>query len=89
MTKKSDFSAAYVAGREAVRGSRVGMYTGIVLATFVGPSFEKWLNSRYALPWFERFPLYAVVLVLIIGLTTVVEGLVPRTISFLKGKTPS
>jgi len=89
MTKKSDFSTAYVAGREAVEGSRIRLYTGIVLVMLIGPSFETWLNSRYALPWFERFPLYAMVLLLIAGVTLSIEEPVKRVVDFLKSKSSS
>jgi hypothetical protein len=84
MNKKSDFSSAYVAGREAVEGSRIRLYTGLVLAMLIGPSFEAWLTSRYTLPWFERFPLYAVVLVLIAEVTVFLEEPVKRVVNFLK-----
>jgi hypothetical protein len=89
MKKKSDLLSAYVAGREAVEGSRIRLYTGLVLVMLIGPSFEAWLTSRYALPWFARFPVYAVVLVLLAEVTVFLEEPVKRVVNFLRGRIPS
>jgi cytosine/uracil/thiamine/allantoin permease len=80
MTKKSDFAAAYSAGKGAVEGksSSAVVLVGVVLAVLVGPVVEKWLIARYSPRWFVAFTISMLVILTLTYLFALIEGRVKR-----------
>jgi hypothetical protein len=67
---RTEFQAAYFAGKQAVLGlPRWGFYLLIILAVVVGDVVEKSLVSRYSLPEPEAF-LLSFIPVILLGLLT-------------------
>ena len=72
---KRDFLRAYRAGRQAAETKR-DVIVIVAIAVVISDFVERWLTVRYSLPWFEKYPLsFLSVLLVIVSLTTLREKL--------------